>query len=275
MHRPTARRPDPVPRFDALVLAGRRGEGDPLARARGVRHRALVEVGGVPMLLRVVRTLRAVPALGPLRISIDDPDALDGVAELAALRRAGALDTHVSLDSPSRSVLDALGSGDDPVLVTTADHALLTPDVVAHFLSASETVAADVVVGLVKREVVEHRFPATTRTWLRFRDGDYTGANLFAFRTRAARRAAAFWVRAESFRKRPWRMVSAFGPVALALYVSRRLTLDAALERASQSIGARLAAVQLPHPEAAVDVDRLTDLELAERILAERDRGRG
>ena len=260
-----------MPRFDALVLAGSRGEGDPLARAQGVRHRALIEVGGESMLLRVVRSLRAVPTLGRVRISIDDPSALDGVTEFDALRREGALDTHASLGSPSLSVLDALEDWDGPVLVTTADHALLTPDVAAHFLSESDAVAADVVVGLVRRELVETRFPETTRTWLRFRDDDYTGANLFAFRTRDARRAAAFWLRAESFRKRPWRMVSAFGPVALALFLLRRLSLDAALERASRAIGARVRAVCLPFAEAAVDIDRPADLELAERILSERD----
>ena len=264
-----------MPRFNALVLAGRRGEGDPLARAKGTRHRALIDVGGEPMLLRVVRALRAVPALGRLRISIDDPGALDSVAELAALHRSGALETHTSLDSPSRSVLDALGSGDDRTLVTTADHALLTPDVVDHFLSTSETVAADVTVGLVRREIVEERFPDTTRTWLRFRDGDYTGANLFTFQSPASLRAASFWVRAENFRKRPWRMVSVFGPVNLARFLSRRLTLDDALERASRSIGTRLAAVQLSDAEAAVDVDRLADLELAESILEERSRRPG
>ena len=169
--------------------------------------------------------------------------------------------------------IDVLEDGNAPLLVTTADHPLLTPEVAAHFLSSCETVAADLVVGLVEREIVEDRFPTTARTWLHFRDGDYTGANLFGFRTRAARRAPAFWTRVENLRKRPWRMVSAFGPVALALFLARRLSLDAALERASQAIGARVGAVRLPYPEAAVDVDRASDLELAERILAERNRG--
>ena len=45
-------------RSSALVLAGSRDEGDPLARAQGVRHRALLRGAGVPMLLRVVRALQ-------------------------------------------------------------------------------------------------------------------------------------------------------------------------------------------------------------------------
>lgn len=259
-------------RFAAVVLAGSRGEGDPLARAQGVRHRALLEVAGVPMLLRVVRTLRAVPRVGPIVVSIDDPEALSSEPELAALVRDGAVAVRRSLDSPSRSVGDALTAFEDlPVLVTTADHALLTPEMLDLFLDACARSSADLLVGLVSRACLTERFPDLPRTWLRFRDEHYSGANLFGFRTPAARRAAAFWVRAESFRKRPWRLVSAFGPAALILFLLGRLTLDGALARASAVIGARIEAVRLPMAEAAIDVDRPSDLALANRLLGDYD----
>lgn len=261
--------------LSALVMAGSRGEGDPLAAVRGVRHRALLEVAGVPMLLRVVRTLRSTPGVGAILVSIDDPEAIEAVPELAAARRDGSLLVRPSLDSPSRSVLDCLEAvGDGPALVTTADHALLTPRMVATFLAGCDATDADLCIGLVARTVLEARFPESTRTWLPFRDDDYSGANLFLFRTREARRAAEFWRRAESFRKRPWRMVSAFGPVSLVLFLLRRLDLDAALRRASRSIGARVAAVRLPMAEAAIDVDRPADLELVSRLLADAQSGR-
>ncbi len=257
--------------FTGLVLAGSRGEGDPLAQAQNVRHRALLEVVGVPMLLRVLRTLRASQGVGRLVVSIDDPSAIEDVPEIAALVRDGTLAVHRSLASPSRSVLDALerfGTG-EPVLITTADHALLRPEIVEHFLAAVDSSEADVLVGLVSRSVIQARFPESTRTYLSFRDEHYSGANLFAFRTPAARQAAAFWVRAESHRKRPWRLVSVFGPISLLLFLLRRLDLDAALARASRAIGARVEAVRLPFAEAAVDVDKPSDLDLVPKLLTE------
>ena len=42
------------------------------------------------------------------------------------------------------------------------------------------------------------------------------------------------------------------------------------MRRASRAIGARVHAVALSDPEAAIDVDKLEDLELANRILRER-----
>lgn len=258
--------------FTSLVLAGSRGEADPLAEATGLRHRALLDVAGVPMLLRVVRTLDAMPEVGRIIVSIDDPAALNEQPELAARVEDGSLEVHQSLSSPSHSVLDVLenvASG-GRVLVTTADHALLTPEIAGHFLSRVERSKADVLVGLVSRRVIEARFPDTTRTYLHMRGDAWSGANLFAFRTPDGRRAAAFWRRAESFRKQPWRLVGTFGPVNLLLFLLRRLDLDAALERASKVIGTRVAAVTLPFAEAAVDVDRPSDLELVTRLLAKK-----
>ena len=78
------------------------------------------------------------------------------------------------------------------------------------------------------------------------------------------------WRRVEQERKRPWRLVRAFGWQPLLAYLLGRLTLDDAMARASGFIGARLAAVVLPHPEAAIDVDKPADLDLVETILARR-----
>jgi GTP:adenosylcobinamide-phosphate guanylyltransferase len=257
-------------KFTGLVLAGRRGPADPLAEAQGTSHRALLEVGGTPMLVRVVRALRATASVERIAVSIDEPAVLDDVPELAALIAEGSLVPHTSRSSPSRSVLAVLETlaGDEKLLVTTADHPLLTRDMIDHFVASDAD--ADVLVGVVAASLLRARYPESTRTYLRLRDDAYSGANLFAFRTASAQRAAAFWVRAEQFRKQPWRLASVFGPTALLLFVLRRLDLEAAFERVSRAMGVRVRPVRLPFPEAAIDVDRPTDLVLASRILEER-----
>ena len=85
---------------------------------------------------------------------------------------------------------------------------------------------------------------------------------------REAMAAVAFWTRAERYRKQPWRLVFSFGPVALLLFLLRRLSLDAALVRASHSLGCRARAIAMPFAHAAVDVDKVEDLALVRRILA-------
>ena len=268
-HLPGNSKPDR--RYAALVLAGRRSPDDPLAAVTGAPHRALLDIHGQPMLERVLRTLLEIPCIEQISISIDEPELLERESTLEQLlsQQESRLLAHRSAASPSRSVLAALDElpADQPLLVTTADHALLTREMVEHFLARTEDAGADVGVGLVAEQLLCARFPDAQRTYLAFRGERYSGANLFAFTSAEARRAALFWTRAEQFRKKPWRLVSVFGPITLALFLARRLDLRAAFERASRVIGTRVEPVEMPWAEAAVDVDKLSDLELVLRIL--------
>jgi hypothetical protein len=155
-----------------------------------------------------------------------------------------------------------------PLLITTADHPLLSPPMVERFCAAARASGAALVAGLAEARVIRAAYPETRRTWLRFADGAYSGANLFALLGPEGRRAVAFWRRVEQERKRPWRLVRAFGLRPLVAYLLGRLSLDDAMARASAVLGARVAAVQLPFAEAAIDVDRPADLALVETILS-------
>jgi len=59
----------------ALVLAGTRAGGDPLAEHAGVSHKALIEVGGRTMIERVVEALAASPAVGRIVVAMFHPAA--------------------------------------------------------------------------------------------------------------------------------------------------------------------------------------------------------
>ncbi len=257
----------------AIVLAGRRPGVDALAAGDGAAHRALLDIEGEPMLVRVTRRLLAWPSIERVLINIDRPDLLESLPDIVLWRSEGRLEILSSTDSPSRSVLaslDHFNLAAGPVLVTTADHALLDDAMLETFFSASEKSRADLCLALVPRSVIRARFPDTRRTYLKFRGEAYSGANLFFFRTPAAREAALFWQRVERLRKTPWRIARAFGLRNLARFLMRRMSLTQAFDQVSRVIGIRAEAIPLPQPEAAVDVDKLDDLILVRQILAER-----
>jgi CMP-2-keto-3-deoxyoctulosonic acid synthetase len=257
----------------ALLLAGRRAAIDPVARAQGVSHRALVPIGGVSMLARVARTLLDTPDVTEIRVSVEDASVLDRVAELAAPRAAGRITHHTSAGSPAASVADALSAlaPDALILVTTADHPLLTPSMVTHFVASALALDVDVAVGVVAASIVRAAHPDSQRTFVRLRGEAWTGANLFLLRAAGAARAAAFWQRVEPDRKRPLRLMRHFGLGTLARFALRRLDLTAATARVSRAVAARVAGVPLPFAEAAIDVDRAADLALATRLLEARE----
>jgi CTP:molybdopterin cytidylyltransferase MocA len=231
-------------------------------------------VDGLPALLRVVRCIREACGPLPIFVSTDDPTLLEATPELAGLRAAGALRHHPSGSSPAASVRDFVerSAGGRPVFVTTADHALLTAAMVQSFLASAPPSGADLVVAVVEEPLFRARFPAVRRTFVPLRGGAVTGANLFWFRAAEAARAAQFWTRAESLRKRPWRLVALFGPVALLRFALGRLDLDEALARVSAAMGLRVAAVRMPFAECAIDVDTPADLAIAREVAAARNR---
>lgn len=259
----------PEHRYTALVLAGRRGPEDPVARAAGLSHKCLVPVGGAPMLARVVEALAQSRSVARIAISIEQPDALNGIESLAALREAARLAVIPSAASPCLSVqaaADALGRP-VPMLITTADHPLLTPDLIDEFAAGAEDSRADVAAGLTPGALLLEAYPQARRTFLGFRDGRYTGCNLIAVLTPAGWTAVDFWRRIENDRKRPWRIARAFGMGALLAYCLGLLTLEAAMRRVSRTLGICARAVIVSKPAAGIDVDTPSDLALVEEIV--------
>jgi CMP-N-acetylneuraminic acid synthetase len=258
-------------------LAGRRGATDPVAHYAGVSHKILVPIVGVPMIVRVVRSLRAVPSIKRIVLSLDDPTILDGLAEIRPLIDAGILRVHHTQGrSPSESVLQYFTSRTvhEPLIVTTADHPLLTAEMAEHFCAAVVANEADVVVGVVAESFFRTCYPESKRSFIPLRGESFCGTNLFALRTPRAAAAAAFWHHAGQFRKRPWRLISTFGLMTLVLLILRRLDLAAAIPRVARVLGASIDVVQMPFAECAIDVDNLNDLEMASRILGQREQGR-
>jgi len=257
------------PLFTALVLAGDRGAADPVAQAAGVAHKCLAPVAGKPMLQRVVETLAASPRVGRIAVSLHDTAVADEVPALAPLIKSGRLLPLQAAGTPSRSVLQAAADlgRQFPLLITTADHALLSPEMVEHFCRESLAARAEVTAGLTASAVLLAAYPQSRRTYLRFRDERYSGSNLFALLEPRALKAVEIWLRAEQQRKRPWRIAAVFGPRLLLGYLLRRYSLDAALEQVSRRISLNVAAVKMPFAEAAIDVDKAEDLELVRQIL--------
>ena len=258
----------------ALVLAGRRSVDDVAFDTPGITHKALLPIAGVPMLERVVRTLQDSGVASSISVSTDDPRlvwATPYMAELAE-ERVGYLHHHRSGTSPAASVADycTIVSHGEPVLVTTADHPLLTPEIVRYFYDRASEMPVDFIVGMVPASVYRKRFPEHQRTFIRLRGERYSGANLFLLRTPRAAEVPRFWTRAEQYRKTPWKLVSQFGYANLAAFLMGRLNLNEALDRASDVIGAEIRAVELPFAEAALDVDKFEDRLAVEEVFAER-----
>lgn len=260
--------------WSALVLAGSRGTGCPVAALGNVSHKALLPVHGKPMVERVVETLASLKEISRIAIVIEDPDLLRELPGLEPFFAKGILQTLAAKPSPAQSALygfEQLGAArEGPILMTTADNCLLTPDILTHFLKALKE-GADVTAAIAKTDMVTAAYPDARRTRLRFLDGSQGGCNLFAFQTPEAQRIIGFWRMIEENRKSPLTMLRKLGVMTAARYLTNTLTLSQAVAKLGKRTGTRLATVDMPFPEAAIDIDTPQDFYLVERILTARE----
>ena len=248
--------------WTAVVLAGSRPGRDAFAEAHGTDLKALIPVGGVPMVARPVVALLQTPAISRVLVLTQEPSKVAGVMpkdERLALKDSGATIASTLaelLSNPATSF---------PLLVTTADHALLDREMIEDF--CAKAADCDLAIGVVERRPLLARLPSTQRTWLKFRGGAYSGANLFAFGSPKAAKAVELWRSVEQDRKKGWRMIAALGPAILMGAVLCLQTLDQTLASIGEKLGISIRAVELSNPLAAVDVDKEADHALVTAII--------
>ncbi|MCY7399324.1 MAG: nucleotidyltransferase family protein [Sphingomonas bacterium] len=249
-------------KWTALVLAGSRPGRDAFAESHGTDLKALIPVGGLAMVVRPVGALLAAPQITAVRVLTQQPARI-----AAVLPDYPRLSVEAS-EATIASTLEAILADPEtvfPLLVTTADHALLDAAMIANFCAGAA--GADLAIGLVEKAALDARLPQTKRTWLKFRGGAYSGANLFAFGSRDAARAVALWRSVEQDRKKGKRMIAALGPAVLLGAVLRVRTLDQTLAAIGGRLGLTIRKVELANPLAAVDVDKPADHALVTAII--------
>jgi CTP:molybdopterin cytidylyltransferase MocA len=254
--------------FTAVVLAADRRPDDPLLKHSGASCKALLEIDGTPMVLRVIKALQESRLVDSVLLAGPAEQHVQASATLSAALAQQQVSWIPPRNSPSSSAYHAMQSLPDstPVLITTADHPLLRADIVDHFLHEAQTSGADVAVALTSFAGIQAKFPHAKKTVLRFRDGGYCGCNLFAFMTPQSRELADAWRKVEQQRKNPLSVISQLGWWSVLRYLTGRLTLAAALQQLSKRLNLNIHPVMLPFPESAIDVDSIADQQLVEGI---------
>ncbi len=263
-------------RYTALVLAANRaGPRDPLAVAGGVSHKAFIDIAGQPMLRRVVRAVMESGRVGRVIVQIEEESIEEAKAVLAPLPGADRLIYVPSRENIGASVMAATDAIESPLplIITTGDNALHTGEMVRHFCDALDSVSEDAAIGLTPASYILEKYPEGNRAFHRFTDGAFSSCNLYALMTDKALTAPRTFNSGGQFAKKPKRLIAAFGLPAFLLYKSRRFKLRTVIRVLSWGIGVKTAPVLIPYAEGPIDVDRMQDWELANRIVAAREAG--
>ena len=252
-------------RLDVVLLAGAGNEGR-LREASQEPWEALIPIAGRPMVAYVADALAKAARTGQL-VCVGPPEVVQAAAAAAAGRVRGVEAGPDLLANLERGLAETAGPY---ALVVTSDIPLIKPHMVDDFVRRCEAggEALDVWYAVVERTAGERAYPGVRRTWVRLRDGTFTGGNLLVVARDIVHKTRRLLGPTLEGRKSPLTLARLLGPAALARFVVGRLSIADVERRVSRLLGIRGRAVVTPYVEIGIDVDKPDDLALARRFLA-------
>lgn len=254
-----------MPSIDAVILAGSTNEGR-LRDCSGETFEAMVEIAERPMVTYVFDVLKKSRSINKIVVAgpNDQMSRLFGDIDQVFLAPGGK--TPIDSLMNALEVLNPQGN----VLVATCDIPLLTIDSVADFLKRCSKKQADVYYPIIPKDVNDRLYPGVKRTYIRFKEGTFTGGNLFLINPKIAKKSAQ---KARAFvenRKSPLALARLVGWKFLVRFLFRAVTLREAEVTVSRIFGIKGAVVISPFPEVGIDVDKPSDLALVRKKISQR-----
>lgn len=247
--------------YDAIILAG--GENKKQFLGLSSQHyEALIEIAGQPMVTFVAKALAASGAVN--RILVIGPEA--------ALRQC-AFPPQVSLLAGGSTMMETIQIGiaalghQQKVLIATADIPLLTAEAVNDFLDQCSRMDADFYYPIISQEKNEQSYPSTRRTYVRLREGTFTGGNIFLVNPDVVSRSLPVANRIIENRKKPLTLCSILGWSFVIKFLTRTLSIAEVEARVSELLKLRGAVIHSQFPELGIDVDKPSDLVLVRAAI--------
>jgi hypothetical protein len=156
------------------------------------------------------------------------------------------------------------------VLMVSSDIPAITSEMVDWEIDTTLPTDVDLCYSVIKREVVETRYPNSRRTYVKLKDIEVCGGDLNVLRTSVVSKNPEIWERLVATRKNPIKQAAIIGFDTLFLMMFRRLTLDEAANKLTARLKMSGRAVICPYAEIAMDVDKPNQLEMMRADLMER-----
>lgn len=251
-------------KVEAVVLAGAKNRGK-LSEVSDAAHEALIPVAGRPMVHYVLDALKASTSVERI-ILVGPREALFDYASPEGIELVPSGESMVENLRLGLMRMEAEG----PALIVTSDIPLLRAEAIDDFVSRCEKVSADIYYSVVAKETNEAQYPGVKRTYVRLKDGTFTGGNIALVKPEVVEACEPMITQAVAMRKNPLKLSRLLGIKFIVKFLFNRLTLAEIEERVRLILGFRGVGVVSPYPEVGIDIDKPQDLALVEESFKAR-----
>lgn len=248
--------------MNAIVLAGALNKGS-LRQVSPAQYEAEIEIAGRPMLDYVVLALARVQSIKKIVIV--------GSESMLSISKSNG--EHLIFVKPGSSVVESLENGisaltdREPVLILTSDIPLITKEALEDFLNRCHNQPGDIFYSFVSKAINEQKYPGVQRTYVRLKEGTFTGGNLVLLSPEVIHDKLTILTKAVALRKKPIKLCGLLGWWYLCKLLFGALTIKEIESRVAEVLGVKAVGIVSPYPEVGIDVDKPSDLQLAKEVL--------
>jgi len=248
--------------LNAIILAGDKEDGHNVFET----NKALLPINGKPMIEYIIKALRMTPYVGKIAVvgPVDKLKTVIGDKVDFLVEQGDSM-----LDNADRGI--RLFRNDEHVLILTSDIPMITPKAIEDFILQSEALKADFCYPVVRKEVNEKKFPGAKRTYVRLKDGVFTGGNIIYISPAVFERCKDFATKLIEFRKEPIKTARLLGTALLIKLVLGKATIAEIERRFDDILDITAKAVISAYPEIGNDVDKPDDVETVSKHFSQHE----
>lgn len=255
--------------MNAVVIAGGIPEpGEPLYEYTQGRSKALLDVAGKPMIQWVLDALTGASQIEDvIIIGLPEDDQLICPKVVSCMPSQG--DMIANLRSGIVELLRIKPQASH-ALVASSDIPAITYEMVDWLVNTAMQTDKDAYYSVITRQVMEKRFPASNRSYIRLKDVEVCGGDMNVIATRMVTTNDEVWGKLVAARKNALKQAALLGFDTLLLLMLHAITLDAAVKKVTSRLHITGQAVLSPYAEIGMDVDKPHQLEMMRSDLAQR-----
>ncbi len=249
--------------IDVLILAGGRNRGK-LKKYSATDYEALIRMNNIPMVEYVILAVKKAAKTGKIAVVGPKEKLESSINEKVDL-----------IVETTNSMVDNIEKGVDElapekyVLIATSDIPLISADMVDAFISFCQNKQADIYYPIISKEKTREKFPDSEKTYVRLRDGSYTGGNIVIIKPEVLGGILEILKKVMLCRKKPWKLSRLLGLRFLLKLLVGKLSLTEIEDRVTEIIGHNSISVKMDYPEIGFDVDKPGDLGIMNEYIKE------
>lgn len=253
--------------MDAVITAGGIPQpGEPLYEDTRGLSKALLEVAGKPMVQWVVDAL--------CQSTIVERIVVVGLPPESDLQCSKLIDYLPNQESMLENIragvkkIQEYNPRAEHILLVSSDIPAITGEMVDWVARTALETDDDVYYNVIRREVMEARYPNSRRSYTRLRGMEVCGGDLNLIHVRMMAGKNDVWEKIIASRKNVFKQAALIGYDTLLLLMLRLIDLDQAVNMVSRRLKIKGRGLVCPYAEIGMDVDKPFQLEMIRADLS-------